>query len=98
QTKINIEVTGGGTHMGPILICNDVQEQFECHINYTGPPPGEEAAPVIPRQQNDGTVNIRNEGSLSVQPILKGNTFGGNVDVEQNINLQGQINNAGRGE
>ncbi|KAM9496888.1 uncharacterized protein Hap1MRO34_002983 isoform 2-T2 [Clarias gariepinus] len=96
NSRVNMDNTGGGVQMSPIVMGNDIQGQFTCRNNYTGPPPREGAAPVVPRPQNDGTINLRNEGSLSNQPILKDNTFGGNVDVEQNINIQ--VNNEGRNE
>ncbi|KAM9482279.1 uncharacterized protein Hap1MRO34_007504 [Clarias gariepinus] len=96
--RINIDVTGGGMHMGQILVDNDFQGELRCLYNYTGPPPREEPAPVVPGQPNVGTINIRNEGSFSNQSILKGNRFGGNVHLEQNIRIQEQINNEGRDE
>ncbi|KAF4081440.1 hypothetical protein AMELA_G00161360 [Ameiurus melas] len=85
---INIAVTGGGVQTGAILEGNNFQGQLISRMNYTGPPTGEGAGPVAPREQTDGTINIRNEGSQSHHPIALGNTFGGDVVLEQNINLQ----------
>ncbi|MCI4381913.1 hypothetical protein PGIGA_G00257440 [Pangasianodon gigas] len=82
--RMNIDVTGGAVQMGAFLEGNTFQGDVTSRTNYTG----------------DGTINIRNEGSQSHQIIAHGNTFGGGVVFEQNINIQppGQNNNEERNE
>lgn len=39
-------------------------------------------------QTADETISLRNTGSLSHQTIASGNTFGGNVNFEHNVNSE----------
>ncbi|KAK2834804.1 hypothetical protein Q7C36_015505 [Tachysurus vachellii] len=87
---INIDVREGGVHTGAILEGNEFRGQVISRTSYTGPPTreGEGSGPVMPREQNDRTISIRNDGSQSHQNIVHNNAFGGDVVVEHNINIQ----------
>ncbi|KAK3526634.1 hypothetical protein QTP70_030849 [Hemibagrus guttatus] len=59
---VNIDVRGGGVQTGAILRGNLFQGNVTSRTNYTGPPPGDGAGPVAPREQNvQPAVQINDE-------------------------------------
>ncbi|KAK3558795.1 hypothetical protein QTP86_028690 [Hemibagrus guttatus] len=72
---VNIDVRGGGVQTGAILRGNLFQGNVTSRTNYTGPPPGDGAGPVAPREQNefDGSMNYVTRPSVhfTVQPAVQ---------------------------